>query len=197
MKRSCKAAVALGFIVAVSGGTLCAQPYTFDENGNGFANNLFLQPSGPTPLPYEVVPDPTGGITGSPVLIYSLGFQVVSGDVALMSPVGNTISDLLRFFTAPGATGSSVIFYSQPDGTLAGSGIPAPINPVEITETSPDTEWIPNGNQPGAGVIFPVYARFDYTIITQSPEPSSWVLLLFAAVITWLSVRVSRLKKPQ
>ena len=194
MKQSCKAIIALSFILAVSANTLFAQPYSFDENGNGTSEFLLSLPPLLTPLPFEVAPDPSGGISTSPVLIYSLGATVVSGDVALMEPDGSTIADLLRFFTPARGGGSDVIFYSQPDGTLAGVGIPYSANPVEISEVSPETVWNPGNNQPGAptGAI-PVFSLFQYDIITEVPEPSSTALLLVATGV-WLTAWGSRRK---
>jgi len=59
----------LSFALVVSANTLFAQPYTFDENGNG----IQLIALNPMAMPFEVAPDPSGGISTSPVLIYSLG----------------------------------------------------------------------------------------------------------------------------
>ena len=162
--------------MAVSAGTLFAQPYNFDENGNGI-QFIALNPA---PMTFEVAPDPTGGINTAPVLIYSLGAPVFSGDVALMEPDGSTISDLLRFFTPAGSANSDVIFYSQVGNTLAGVGIPYSANPVRISEVSPDTFWSPGGNQPGATTLgaLPVWTFFRYDITTTVPEPSSSALLL-------------------
>jgi hypothetical protein len=188
MKQLSKEIIVSSFVLVVSASALFPQPYTFDENGNGIQYE-FLQPY---PLSYEVVPDPTGGITTSPVLIYSLSESVVSGDVALMEPDGSTVADLLRFFTPAGADTSDVIFYSQVNGTLAGVGIPYSANPVEISEVSPETVWNPGPDQPGQGtlVAYPVDEFFRYTIITEVPEPSMTPLLLVAAGV-WLKVRSS------
>jgi hypothetical protein len=189
MKPTCKAIIPLSFILAVSAGTLFAQPYSFDENGNG----IQLMALHPMPMPFTVAPDPTGGINTAPVLIYSLGAPVVSGDVALMEPDGSTISDLLRFFTPAGSVNSDVIFYSQVDDTLAGVGIPYSANPVRISEVSPDTFWFPGGNQPGATTLgaLPVWTSFRYDITTAVPEPSSSALLLVSTGV-WLTAWSSR-----
>src|ERR1700722_13347451 len=129
MKRLCEIIGAFSFILAISATTVVAQPYFLDENGHGTAvNELFIPPL-VTPLQFSVTRDPTGGITTSPVLIYSLGWPVASGDVAFMGPNG-TIADLLRFYNPPGNSGTEVIFYSQPGGgSLADVGIPSTINP--------------------------------------------------------------------
>ncbi len=78
------------FILAVSASPLHAQPYTVDGNGDGTLSAFFT----PYPMPFQVTSDPTGGITRSPVLMYSLEFPVVSGDVALTNAAG-TITDLI------------------------------------------------------------------------------------------------------
>jgi hypothetical protein len=188
MKKSFKAIIVLSFTLVVSANALFAQPYSFDENGNGI-QYIALNPH---PLPFEVAPDPSGGITTSPVLIYSLGAPVVSGDVALMEPNGSTIADLLRFFTPAGGVNSDVIFYAQVDDTLAGVGIPYPANPVQISEVSPETVWTPGQNQPGAATLpnSPAFEFFRYDIITEVPEPSSTGLALVASGI-WLATRRS------
>ena len=59
------------------------------------------------------------------MLVYSLGAPVVSGDVALMEPDGTTVFELLRFYTPVAGGNSDVIVYAQPNGTLAGVGIPS------------------------------------------------------------------------
>lgn len=144
-------------------------------------------------MPFAVAPDPSGGISTSPVLIYSLGAPVVSGDVAFMEPDGSAISDLLRFFTPAGGVNGDVIFYSQVDDTLAGVGIPYSANPVQISEISPETFWFPGRNQPGATTLgaLPTFEFFRYGIITAVPEPSSTVLLLVPTGV-WLAARCSR-----
>lgn len=173
MKPSCKAIIVLSFVLAVSAKTLFAQPYSFDENGNGTQLIAYQ----PFTLPFEVAPDPSGGIINSPVLIYLLGAPVVSGDVALMEPGQSTISKLLRFFTSAGGVNSDVIFYSQVDGTLAGVGIPYSANPVLISEVDPQTLWYPDNNQPGATTwgALPMWTSFQYNIITESPPPPIYV----------------------
>lgn len=162
-------------ILAVSAGPLFAQPYSLDENGDGTLGSPLI--GGPFPMPFEVAPDPTGGITNSPVLIYSLDSLVVSGDLALMNSDG-TVADLLRFFTPAGTEQSVVIFYSRADETdhaLADVGIPYSANPVEISEETPTTIWYPTfTNQPGCPVgAIPVFDIFKYNIITTLPPPVS------------------------
>lgn len=169
MRRSFKAISASSFILVALAGTLFAQPYTFDENGNGLGFGDFHSFA----LPGQLVPDPSGGITNSPVLMYSLGWPVVPGDVALMAPGGATVAVLLRFFTPSNTNSSDLILYSQPNGTLAGVGIPYSANPVVISETSPQTLWYPGAGQPGVAFAFPIFDTFEYFITTTSPPPVS------------------------
>ena len=194
MKRAWKtrAAWALGCILAATARTGVAQPFSLDENGNG-TKNLAGIFGDPAPLPFTLTWDPTGGITGVPVLIYSLGSRVASGDVALMEPDQTTIADLLRFFTPLGGTGSYVIFYSRVDGSnpsLADVGIPFSANPFRISETSPQTAWDANySNLPGSATgPIPVLASYEYTIITDVPEPGL-AALLPGAVGVWLAAK--------
>jgi len=169
MKASCEAVIVLSFVLVVSATTLFAQPYSFDENGNGIqyiAHN-------PYPLSFKVAPDPSGGITSSPVLIYFLHAPVVAGDVALREPGQSSISKLLRFFNPVPGSDTELIFYSQADGSLAGVGLPYSANPILTNEVDLQTTWQPRVNQPGATIwtALPVWTSFQYTIITKPPAP--------------------------
>lgn len=160
-------------MLAATASPLWAQPYTLDENGNG-TYNPEPTPSFP-PMPVQVAPDPTGGITNSAVLIYNLEEPVAPGDVALMAPGQSAISKLLRFTTPDAQNNSHLIYYSQPDGTLAGVGIPATTNPVVISEATPMTTWFPKSNsQPGASVFsaIPVFQEFVYYIQPGGGSPA-------------------------
>jgi hypothetical protein len=162
MSQSFRTISASGLILVALASRLFAQPYTFDENGNGFTS--FAYP--PFPLLGEVVPDPSGGITNSPVLMYPLGGPVVPGDVTFVTPGGATVAVLLRFFTYPTDTNKRyLILYSQPYSA----------NPVAISETSPQTLWYPGADQPGASALpaFPIFETFEYFIITTSAPPVS------------------------
>lgn len=168
MKHS---SVLIVLFLAVSASALYAQPYTFDGNGNGTLAPFFE----PSPMPFQVTSDPTGGITTSPVLIYSLEAKVVSGDVALTNPDG-TVADLIRFFTPFLAQTSIMIFYSQTNDsyhTLADVGIPDSATPYRISKVSPTTVWDPvSPSQPGYGVgTYPIFDIFRYNIMVV-PEPS-------------------------
>jgi hypothetical protein len=190
VKRLCKVFSALGFFLVLSANTLFAQPYSIDEFGNGTRTVFFPNPPRPGPLPVQVASDPTGGITSSPVLIYTLEANVAAGDVALMAPDGTTIVDLLRFFTPAGGQSSEVIFYSRiGGGAPADVGIPSTVNPARINAVSPQTVWSPGRNQPGSVFAAPVFEDFTYTIfITDVPEPSAAALLLVSAGV-WAYAR--------
>lgn len=177
MKPLYKAIHVSSFIFVVSATPLLAQPYSLDENGNGTTMFQGVNPPVVSPLPFAVASDPTGGITNSPVLIYSLEFPVVSGDVALTNTDG-TVADLLRFFTPSGGGNSFVIFYSQindPNHTLADVGIPYTANPATISAVSPTTTWYPGfSNLPGFPASpFPTWDRFEYYFITGPAPPVS------------------------
>jgi hypothetical protein len=156
--------------LAASTGALVAQPFSIDENGNGIDYlDIVATPPFTAPLPFTVGPDPSRGIVGAPVLIYSLPYLLTAGDVGLVEPGQSTLSDLIRFYNAPGANHSVIIFYSDIDGPnpdLADVGIPYSANPVLINEAAAGadgnsvTTWTPtNPAQPGYyGGPRPVYS---------------------------------------
>jgi hypothetical protein len=145
-------------------------------------------------VPFQVGPDPSGGIIGQPVLMYSIGYRVNQGDLALVGNFGSF--DLIRFYTPAGGTNSSlIIFYSDNDGdgALADVGLPFSSNPIRIffNENNPVPLWRPNGAQPGAplpGQSFPVGADFLYQFLSEVPEPRAAVLLLMFGSL-WLAER--------
>ena len=178
MKQSIKALIVSGLTLVVSATTLFAQGglFTIDENGNGNFNG--------NPLPFTVGPDPSGGVTTSPVLIYTLPFLVVPGDVGLFEPNDPTrsSSDLLRYLNLPGTTQSLLIFYSDftatdPADSLADSGLPSSPNAIMINEIGPEGSngalWSPTPGLPGSNS-----AGVQYNIISDAPEPGAVPLLL-------------------
>lgn len=156
MKNSGRAIVGAGVVVLSVASTLFARPSDFfnlDENGNGTYVSDFMsltfQFGGPVDAS-AVLPDPSGGNTNlTSVLVYDLGVPVAGGDVALMEPGQTTAAKLVRFLPVD-ANDTWVIFYSQPDGTPAGVGIPASTNAVPVIISNGVSMWIPaNTNQPG------------------------------------------------
>jgi hypothetical protein len=189
MKQFVKAALLSTFTFAVSSGALLAQDFklTLDENGHGTVNG--------TPLAFTVGPDPSGGITTSPVLFYTLPFDVQGGDVRLFEPGLPNVptSDTIRFFEpTPGGHSSFLIFYSDIEAgehlDLADVGLPNSSGSIFIPETGPEGNngavWnavFPNPGTPLLGG--PVSGTAEYTIISDVPEPGSASLLLAAGVM--------------
>src|ERR1039458_5895556 len=88
MKNLTKAAIVFGFTLAVASSTSFAQfTFTIDEFGGPL-----------TSLPSTIGPDPSGGVVG-PVLIFTLPFAVVPGDVIISEPglPPTPDSDVIRF----------------------------------------------------------------------------------------------------
>ena len=179
MKQSTRALTASVLTLAASATTLFGQGgplVTIDENGNGDING--------TPLPWAVAPDPTGGVTTSPVLIYTLPFPVTPGDVGLIEVNDPTrpLSDILRFVNVAGTTQSELIFYSDfsasdPPDALADTGLPNSPNAILIPEIGPEGNngalWNPSPGLPGSNS-----AGAAYNIISDVPEPGTASLLL-------------------
>src|SRR5215471_4409278 len=107
-----KTACLLILFLSIWAGRALSQPLTFDENGHG--TNYAGLIIGGRPVPFTVAPDPSHGITTAPVLIYFMGYQVLSGDIALVESNG-AVSDLIRFFNPIGSLSTDVIFYSDLD----------------------------------------------------------------------------------
>jgi hypothetical protein len=179
MKQSTKALIVSGLTLVVSATTLFGQGgplFTFDENGNGNINGA--------PVPANLGPDPSGGVTTSQVLIYLLPFPVVPGDVGLVEPNDPTqrASDIVRFFNSPAGNQSFLIFYSDispsdPADALADTGLPFSPNAILIPEIGPEGNngalWAPAPGMPGSNS-----AGVQYNILSDVPEPGSATLLL-------------------
>lgn len=179
MKPSIKTLLAIGLAYTITATPSFAQLFTFDENGNSSTNN----PSGPVlgkgAIPFQVAPDPSGGIAAN-VLIYQLPFFVTPGDVALLEPgqSSQTPSDIVRFFNNTAGPGTEIIFYSDvepgaPDGDLADTGLPVSPNAFPIPEVGPEGNngafYQPLAGAPGS---LPSGGQIAYNIISDVPEPS-------------------------
>jgi hypothetical protein len=195
MKRSIKTSLLLSVLLFAFTNAGVGQPFSFDEDGHGYDIWWFTIPPTYNPLPFTLGPDPSGGIGGTPVLMYSLPYQVVPGDVALMdASQPNVVADLLRFYTPAGNGHTTVIFYSAADAgihQLAEVGIPFSPGAVRITEAGGgETWWSPGGGQPGFyGGPIPVWSVFAYDFVTEVPEPASLSQAMLGAAGVWLAFR--------
>jgi hypothetical protein len=179
MKKLTKAAIVFGFTLAVASSTSFAQfTFTIDEFGVGSF--------GGANVPFTIGPDPSGGVAG-PVLIYTLPFAVVPGDVILSEPglPPTPDSDVIRFWNPTGINQTEVIFYSDfsttdPADAPADVGLPTQFfNPIRITEVGPEGNngavYVANLGLPGS-----TSAPVQYNIISDTPvpEPGTGALLL-------------------
>lgn len=181
MKRLTKTLFACGFICAISATSLFAQTFTFDESGNSTGLGISLG---------TLQPDPSGGIVGPPVLVYSVPFPVVTGDLVLIEAGAGTnsqFSDVVRFWNPTGNPNQSeIIFYSDfstsdPPDSPADVGLPSNlINPVYLNEVGPEGHngavWTPPAGAPGSSLAG---VTVQYNIVSDGvvPEPGSMALL--------------------
>jgi phospholipase C len=147
--------VSAAFLLVCSALPGFANIITLDENGHGSDNGLALlfNPNGTNPVaPFQ-----------RPVLVYTLPFAGVPGQVELIEPESGILEDVLQF------TGNgTVIFYSKrdSDNSLADRFRP-PIFPVPVTNTVVLTEtgspgndgafYTPSNGQPGFDASRPIY----------------------------------------
>ena len=180
MKKLTKAAIVFGFTLAVASSTSFAQfTFTIDEFGVGSFGGAVV--------PSTIGPDPSGGVAG-PVLIYTLPFAVVPGDVILSEPglPPTPDSDVIRFWNPTGINQTEVIFYSDfsttdPADAPADVGMPPQLQPLTVTipEVGPEGNngaiYVANPGMPGS-----TSAPIQYNIIsdTSVPEPGTGALLL-------------------
>jgi hypothetical protein len=182
MKKFAKVVILFGFTLAVASSTSFAQiTFTIDEFGGTNHSNL----------PSFIGPDPSGGITTSPVLIYTLPFGVLQGDVTLQE-YGVTVeySDVVRFWNPAGINQSEIIFYSDfsatdPADSPADVGLPGQLlslhvnipesnSIVTMPEVNDGAIYVAGPGMPGSISAGPI----QYNIISDVPEPSSVALLL-------------------
>jgi PEP-CTERM putative exosortase interaction domain len=143
-----------------------------DENGHMLFNNVFSAPGtlGTDPGP--------GGLAS--VLIYSLPFLGVQGDVFLTEGAGGGVTDVLRF-----NGDGTVIFYSDNIGgadALADTASPPGSfygNTVTLVEVGAEglngATYTPTSGQPGYDINSNVTYRFQSD--GDLPEPASMFLL--------------------
>jgi hypothetical protein len=178
MKKLTKAAIVFGFTLAVASSTSFAQlVVTIDEFG------------GSNGIPSTIGPDPSGGVTTSPVLIYTLPFAVASGDVILTEPgqPNGPNSDIVRFWDPTGINQSEIIFYSDfsatdPADAPADVGLPTQLQPLVVTIP----EVGPEGNNGAIYLATPglpgsISFSIQYNILSDVPpvpEPGTGALLL-------------------
>jgi hypothetical protein len=177
MKKLTKAAIVFGFTLAVASSTSFAQ---FALTINEFGGSL-------NGIPFTIGPDPSGGVTTSPVLIYSLPFAVTPGDVILTEPgqPNGPNSDIVRFWNPTGINQSEIIFYSDfsaadPADAPADVGLPTQLQPIVVTipEVGPEGNngaiYLATPGLPGSTSFLPI----QYNIISDVPEPGTGALLL-------------------
>jgi hypothetical protein len=183
MKNFTKAAIMFGFTLAFASNTSFAQ-FTIDEFG------------GPTTsFPSFIGLDPSGGVAG-PVLIYTLPFAVVAGDVILSEPgqPPRPDSDIIRFWNPTGVNQSELIFYSDvsttdPADAPADVGLPTQFQSltIRINEVGPEGNngavYLASPGMPGS-----TSAPVQYNIISDVPEPGI-LTLLFSGVGLLFGIR--------
>ena len=159
-------------LVSVAAIAAGAAQITIDEFGHGT--------NGITVLPFTLAADPTGGVPNWNVLIYTLPFAGVKGDVAMHDPLlpGSPIHDVIRFDGT-----NHMIFYSDNiDGYTSPADTPGPPNPFYANLFHIDEETLgflvfadykPDPGDPGYDASNP-----EFRFISEIPEPSAAILLL-------------------
>jgi len=191
--------MSVAFITPTAWGVTLA----FDENGNGYESYGTVN----GPLTWGIGTPEVGQISTLYYNIGCLGGWLVSGDVWIMEPSSNTISDLLRFTGGPSSIGNSVYVYSgrepgelNPDmaDTIIDNVWPEPL-PNSVTIIEGGVNWSVAGflssiGQPGCihGLTWvsdyydgpPLYGHYEswnepgyYYFISDVPEPATLLLL--------------------
>jgi hypothetical protein len=174
MKRLVKVFLHSGFITALATVSAFAQTTnTFDEYGHG----IIQSNGGSQPLSFTVGPDPTGGLVGAPVLIYSLGYLGVRGDVLIFTgdPNTNPLDDVIRF----DGSGNLIFYADNLDGYVDLADTLGPPNPtltnqVNIIIQNNLAYYTPVAGEPGYNASGPNYV-FQIDVV---PEPAPAILLL-------------------
>ena len=155
---------------------------TLDENGHG---TLLFPGGAPIPTIGVLAPDPGPGGLASALTYNLLGPpSLLAGDLILLDPVTNAISDVVRF--NPAGTGgnpgypASVVFYSIfGEGALADTGFPGALYARNLTvfEVNGGYVYTPNDAQPGYVAGFSVTYDLQSDTASPVPEPGSLALL--------------------
>jgi len=161
--------------------------FEFDEFGNGIIDTNGVV----TTMKSHLSADPTGGIVGSPVLIYDLGTAVGPGDVLFTEPgvvVAVQFTDMFRFYDDQDNQGH-LIFYSDNVGgadSPADVGIPNSDTNLVFSESGVEGgfQWC-TFTPEGGGVI---YEGLSDGVL---PEPAS-MTVLGLGVIALIRRRKSR-----
>jgi hypothetical protein len=148
---------------------------TVDEAGNG--------------LPFQMTSDPSGGVVGANVLVYTLPqpiIGVLSGDI-ILTEAGSGISDIVRFWQNPQnpLQPGQLIFYSDNldgvDALADNGGLPGQLLP--ITRTLPEgVPYAPAGSQDPGFLDSPVTYNFN-SDLDSVPEGGATILLLSLSLL--------------
>ena len=197
MKHSIKTLLAIGCALVLSATGLSAQntpTFTFDEFGH------ITTPAGLFVPPGVLQADPSGGLS-QPVLVYTLPFGVITGDVLFTNSAEpstqSVISDLVRFWDPTGVNTSQMIVYSDfsasdPADAPADTGLPASflgnfyITPEIGPEGNNGGTWTPTAGEAGyAGT------PFTYDLISDGvvPEPGTMALSGLGGVLLLLQLK--------
>jgi hypothetical protein len=158
-----------------------------------------------TGLGSSQITDPSGGLPGYTVLVYSLGFTNMPGDVLVQDPTysGSPILDVLRFL----ANGQLIVYSDNLNGLTTPGDTPGMPNPLlsnilfatkNYASSSVATAvWTPTASQPGYN---PGFTQISYTFFDPGfasvPEPATTGLLAIAGGIL-IGVGVWRKAKTQ
>ena len=183
MKKSVLVSLPAALLLFCSTGIVSAATITMDENGNGT--------NGTTPLPFTANGKNPVPPFQTPVLIYTLPFTGVVGNVLLTEPETGIPGDVLQF-----NGDGTVIFYSKIDGDNAlGERFSPPIfpfpvhNSVAISEGSSGSAiYTPTAGEPGFDASGPTYTFISDANATV-PEPASIALLAFGGAALLIGKR--------
>jgi hypothetical protein len=150
---------------------------TIDERGVG------TYPDG-TPIPWRIGLDPgPGGLPNA--LIYLPQLSFVEGDVLLKESPDGDVSDVIRF-----NPDGQIVFYSdsepgEDDQDLADTGFPTAnyTNLISVFELGTEgNSWADYKPDPGMPGYSPNLPDLMYHIVSDIPEPSTFVLVCLAGI---------------